>query len=296
MSDEARLRTAAGLSGLWDGEPIRRVRAGDGTMILPGRRVALHLMMQPGVAARLLSDRDLLDQGLLSRMLVCAPASRAGTRMWREPSAAAVDALETYHERLGEIHEAPLPLREGRPNELAPRRLALSAEARALWIRYADANEVQLGEGGALRPVAGLANKLPEHAARIAAVLTLVDDLNASEVTGEKMRDGIKLVQHYAGEALRMFEAARLASDLQDAEALRLWILNDWKDDPDYIGLPEIYQRGPNAVRNKRKAAHLVGILEDHGWLRELKGDELAMIGEVAGTPRKRIWEIRRPK
>ncbi len=30
MSDEAKLRTAAGLSAAWDGEPIRRVRAGDG--------------------------------------------------------------------------------------------------------------------------------------------------------------------------------------------------------------------------------------------------------------------------
>lgn len=296
MSDEARLRTAAGLSGLWDGEPIRRVRAGDGTMILPGRRVAMHLMMQPGVAARLLSDPDLLDQGLLSRMLVCAPTSRAGTRLWKEPTGAALAALEIYHERLKGIHDAPLPLKDGKQNELAPRGLPLSPEARALWIGFADANEVQLGEAGALRPVAGLANKLPEHAARIAAVLTLVDDLHAPEIAGEKMRDGIELVQHYAGEALRMFEAAKLATDLADAEKLRLWILNEWTDDPTYIGLPEIYQRGPNAVRNKRKAAHLVGILEDHGWLHELKGDELRAVESVAGVRRRRIWRIRRSR
>jgi hypothetical protein len=63
MSDEARLRTAAGLSALWDGEPIRRVHAGDGITILPGRRVSLHLMAQPTVADLWLRDTLLIDQG-----------------------------------------------------------------------------------------------------------------------------------------------------------------------------------------------------------------------------------------
>jgi Protein of unknown function (DUF3987) len=41
MSDDAKLRTAAGLSAAWDGEPIKRVRGGDGVTVLPGRRVGL---------------------------------------------------------------------------------------------------------------------------------------------------------------------------------------------------------------------------------------------------------------
>ena len=57
LSEDKKLLTAAGLSGLWDGEPIKRVRAGDGASILPGRRVAMHLMAQPDVAAVMLSDR-----------------------------------------------------------------------------------------------------------------------------------------------------------------------------------------------------------------------------------------------
>jgi hypothetical protein len=42
MKDDAKLRTAAGLSAAWDGEPIKRVRVQDGTTVLPGRRVAIH--------------------------------------------------------------------------------------------------------------------------------------------------------------------------------------------------------------------------------------------------------------
>ena len=51
MTDDAKLRTAAGLSSLWDGEPIKRARALDGITVIPGRRVAMHLMAQPDVAA-----------------------------------------------------------------------------------------------------------------------------------------------------------------------------------------------------------------------------------------------------
>jgi Protein of unknown function (DUF3987) len=34
MNEENKLKTASGLSALWDGEPVRRVRAGDGVAIL----------------------------------------------------------------------------------------------------------------------------------------------------------------------------------------------------------------------------------------------------------------------
>ena len=76
FSEEAKLRTAAGLSLLWDDGRLNRVRAGDGALALAGRRVALHLQAQPDVAARLLSDPILADQGLLSRILVIAPDSQ----------------------------------------------------------------------------------------------------------------------------------------------------------------------------------------------------------------------------
>ena len=85
MSKDHRLKTAAALSGLWDGEPIKRVRRGDGVILLPGRRVAMHLLVQTGVSHRLLCNRELNDQGLVSRILASAPASTAGSRLWKKP-------------------------------------------------------------------------------------------------------------------------------------------------------------------------------------------------------------------
>lgn len=84
FSEDAKLRTAAGFSMLWDDGALTRVRASDGVTVISGRRVALHLQAQPDVATRFLGDRTLMDQGLLGRVLVSAPDSTRGRRFLSE--------------------------------------------------------------------------------------------------------------------------------------------------------------------------------------------------------------------
>jgi hypothetical protein len=132
MRQEAKLRTSAALSGFWDGTPIRRVRAGDGAVLLPGRRLGLHLMVQPEVANMLLSDALLADQGLLSRLLVSAPPSAAGSRFWREPDSDAEAHIRRFGARLLSILEEPLPVTPGKPNELSPRAIPLDADRKSV--------------------------------------------------------------------------------------------------------------------------------------------------------------------
>jgi hypothetical protein len=285
MSDDAKLRTAAGLSNLWDGEPIRRVRSLDGAAVLPGRRLSMHLMVQPAVADILFRDRLLMDQGLLSRLLVTAPDSAAGTRLWREPDPESIAALNTYNARLLEILRARLSLKPGSTNELEPRQLLLSSNARRLWIEFSDHVEHAIVPEGALEPIRGLANKLAEHAARLAGVLTLVRDLQTSEVSVEELRAGIALAEHYAAEALRLFGTARISAELRLAQRLLDWLLNVWPEKT--ISLPDIYQRSLNAIGDKASAERLVVILEDHGWLMRIPQGAV-----VAGQRRRDAWRI----
>jgi hypothetical protein len=95
MTEEKRLKTAAALSDLWDGKVVRRVRAGDGAYFLPGRRVCMHLLIQPGVAARLLGDQVLRDQGLHSRFLAVMPMSTAAHGFGRTPTRKTLATLAT---------------------------------------------------------------------------------------------------------------------------------------------------------------------------------------------------------
>jgi hypothetical protein len=283
MRDESKLLTAAGLSAVWDGNPIKRVRAGDGTMILAGRRLALHLMVQPDVADILFRDPLLADQGLLSRLLVTAPESVAGSRIWREERPESDRDLKRYGARLLSIFGAPLPLSSGRTNELEPRPLPLTPEARRLWISFGD--YIERAIAGPLDPVRGLANKLPEHAARLAAVLTLVNDIDAGFIGADNMRAGIALAEHYASEALRLFGTSRVNAELRLARKLLDWLLRQWNESA--ISLPDIYQRSLNAIGDQATARKLVAILESHGWLVRMPEGAL-----IAGQRRREAWRI----
>ena len=285
MNQDNRLKTSAALSSVWDGHPIRRVRAGDGVTILPRRRVCLHLMVQPGVADELLSDPLLAEQGLLSRLLVVAPSAAAGTRLWLEPSADSKVALASYRTRLLGLLKQGLPLAKGKHNELEPRRLNCSAEARQLWIEFHDHIERQLAPGAALDPIRGLANKLPEHAARIAGVLALFENPAAAALPEWSMAAGIEVAQHYATEALRLFEAGRTDPDLLLAERLLDWLRRSWRHPR--VSLPDIYQRGLNAIPDAKTARRIANILERHGWLRALPGGAV-----MDGIRRQEAWEI----
>jgi hypothetical protein len=242
-------------------------------------------MAQPEVAAMMLSDQLLLNQGLLSRCLVTAPESNAGTRLWREPSIGSDAAMKQYGGRILDMLEKPLPLVAGKTNELSPRVLRLAPDARKMWIGFADNIEGQIRPEGALATVRGLANKLPEHAARLAAVLALVSDIEVTEISPEHMAAGVTLAQHYVAEALRVFESSRVSPDLALAHRLLGWLHQSWNER--VISLPDIYQNGPNLIRDKVTAAKLVKILEDHGWLHRIEGG-----AEVAGSRRRDAWRI----
>jgi hypothetical protein len=108
-----------------------------------------------------------------------------------------------------------------------------------------------LGQEGGLRPIAGLVNKLPEHAARIAGVLTLVRDLGAAEIAA-----GIVLTQHYAGEMLWLDGGSRISADLRLAQRALDWLLRQWAEPA--ISLPDLYQRSPGAIRDGTAARKVV--------------------------------------
>ena len=284
MNDQNRLKTVAGLSKLWDGDPISRTRAGDGNSLLFGRRVCLHLMIQPVVSNLLFSNELLAGQGLLSRCLVSWPTSTIGYRPYREEDLSAHSAMKRYFARLMAILEAPLPLTEDARNELQPRQLPLSKEAKHLWIGFHDHIEALCREGRDLFTIRGLAAKAAEHAARRAGILTLVRDLHASVIAQAELEAGIATTQFYLGEALRLFNAAAENPDLVLAEKALAWACTAGGK----FAVVELYQSGPNPVRDKATAERILKILEEHGLARRLPAGTV-----VSGKPRLVAWEVR---
>ena len=219
MSSENRTKTLAAFNKLWQGDPIQRTRQGDGAVTLYGRRLAVHLMVQPTVAREFMADPKANSTGFLPRFLVGEPPSAIGTRLSANARGCAA-ALGAFGDRLREVLETPLPM-DTQTRDLAPRVLPLAPDARTLLERFADALEVAQVPQGDLAHVTGYASKAAEQAARIAGVLTLWGGLHATQVSPETMADAITLAQFYLSEAARLADAATISTETARAEALR---------------------------------------------------------------------------
>ncbi|QFT60464.1 hypothetical protein FIU94_16665 [Sulfitobacter sp. THAF37] len=283
MNSDNRQKTLAALNDLWQGNPIRRTRSGDGHATLYGRRLAVHLMVQPTVARGFMADPLAADTGFLPRFLMCEPPSAIGTRMQANTRRDDM-ALGAFGARLRAILETPMPM-DPDARELQPRILGLAPDARTLLAGFADATEAAQAPGGDLAHITGTASKAAEQAARIAGVLTLWRDLNAHQVQPSDMADAITLAQFYLSEASRLASAATVSAEIDKAENLRRWLLESWEH-PDVMAR-DVVQFGPNALRETPKARAALGILEKHGWLVRLAGGTM-----VRGAARAEAWHL----
>lgn len=284
FNDEARMRTAALFNTLWDGDPIRRLRVGTGENFLPGRRCSAHIMLQPVAADPLLDDPMFNGIGLLARMLIVAPGSTAGTRLYREPGPDTAATLHDYNGRLAHLLKRELVTRPDMPDALDPPPMCLHSDARAAWIAFHDECERAIGPDGALSSIRALGAKLAEHAGRLAAILTLFDDADAMEVPLAAIQSGIALAIYYANESLRLNGGATVSRELRTAQRLLDW----WQAQPNpVLHLATIYQFGPSELRDAKAARAAVSILEEHGCLERVPPNTM-----IDGKPRKEIWRL----
>ncbi len=283
MNRDNMQKTVTAFNGLWDGSPIRRTRQGDGHMTLLGRRVAMHLMVQPGLASDFLANAIAVESGFLPRALICEPESTIGSRL-HQPEAADRSALHAFHEKVSQIMGREEPM-DPVTRALKPHRLPLSDGARKRLIEYYNGVEKAQAKGGMLDHITGTASKSPEQAARIAGVLCAFRNLDAAEVSEADMEAGIALARYYLLEAVRLSENAQISDSLAKAEMLREWLVEDW---PHADWVPsEAYQLGPGSLRSMDKIKPLIPILLEHGWLVPLDP-----WSEVRGKKRKIAFRI----
>jgi len=225
MSPDNLLKTACGLSSLWDGRPVTRVRGSEGNTILHGRRFSTHLMIQEIVLAKILSNDVLIGQGLLARCLIVYPESNAGKRPYKEADLSQDPLIKRYWDLMNQIIDETFPLADPAiPNELAPRALPLTSEAKARWIDFHDKLDSSISKNGTLYPIRRAANKGAEQALRVAGILTLIDDFHAPAVSLQTMERAITLVRYYLAEALRIHDMSFLDKDLVLAQKVLDWM------------------------------------------------------------------------
>jgi len=284
MNADNRMKSAAGLSKLWDRGEFDRVRGGDGAMKYYGRRLALHLMVQPVVAETILSDPMLCGQGFLARCLLAWPITRIGDREYSETELAADPALTTYRRVISSILDQAPDLRPGTRQELEPRSLSLSPQAKRRWITLHDDIERAMRDGADYESIRPWASKAPAQILRVSGVLTLVSDLQAGVIAEEAIDQAAALVLYALDEAVRLVGYAQVPTEIQHAQALVDWCQ---RTNQKLLHSSAALQFGPNSIRSKPAFDAAMRELERAGWAVPLDGG-----AEIDGKLRRRVWEV----
>ncbi len=284
MSKETVMRTAATMCKLWDRGELDRNRASEGATKLYGRRFALHLLAQPVIAERALSDDVLRGQGFLARCLLAWPEGTAGTRPYCAETLRGNPALIRFKERLLHLHRQPLPLAKDRRQELEPRELRLSPEAFETWRTLHDTVETHCGKDGRFAQVKPWASKTPEQALRIAGVLALVEQPDAHTITDAVMDRAAELALWHLNEAVRLAGVAELAPEVRDAEALLEWCHATGRR---HLHSRDALRLGPARIRDRERFAEAMDELTRAGWAIPMDGGM-----ELDGAHRRHVWRI----
>jgi hypothetical protein len=286
MTKETVTRTAGTLSKLWDSGTLDRIRASEGAVKLYGRRLALHLMAQPVIAERALSDDLLSGQGFLARCLLAWPESTAGRRPYRAENLRDDTALIHYRARLANLSRRQLPLADGERNELAPRGLRLAPDAFTAWRNVHDIIEGEMAPGKryATTAVRPWANKAPEQCLRIAGVLTLLENPEAQEIDAATIDRAAELAIWHLNEAARLAGTAELSAEVRDAEAVLEWCHSEGRDK---VYSTVALQRGPSRIRELARFWRAMDELVNAGWAEKIDGG-----AEMDGARRRHVWRI----
>jgi hypothetical protein len=276
MGKDNKLATIADLSELWDGKPHKIIQASKPIEVLQGRRLALHLMVQPDYGVAFINGKDTQHQGLAGRILVSYPKSTIGLRLHKEVGPQAYIDLAEYHNCLTAIMKM-----QSNTDDLPY--LTLSPEAKQSAIAFSDDCEQQAS--GKLESIQSFALKATEQASRIAGVLQLVDNPQASVVTGDMMKSAIEITQYYLREALRI--GAMAGHD--ETETLANTLLTKLKaKGKRYIYPVWIHQNiRLTGCKGKDSFTPIIRILEDMGQLVPCEAGF-----KVDGKPRKEAWEV----
>jgi hypothetical protein len=284
MTKETVTRTAGTLSKLWDAGTLDRVRAGDGAVKLYGRRLAMHLMAQPVIAERALSDDVLAGQGFLARCLLAWPESTAGSRPYRAESLRDDPAMTQFHATLAARLKLPLPIPEDQRNELAPRALALTPDAVTAWREAHDAIERAMKPGAPYANARAWASKAPEQCLRIAGVLTLIESPEARAIEATTIERAAELALWHLNEAARLAGTAELSCEVRDAEALLNWCHETGRE---MLHAGAALRLGPARIRERERFMAAVDELELAGWATPINGGAV-----IDGAQRRNVWRI----
>lgn len=298
MNADNALKTACGLSNLWDGKPFTKVRKGDGSKIFYGRRLSMHLMMQPIVLHEILGNRLLMGQGILARCMFTAPLPLSGTRTYQEVDLGKDAAILAYYDLLNRILDRPYPKQcsqedvddaKFNPGDaLEPARITLDAEAKTRWIMFHNETDKKMAANGLYFSIKPFASKAAEQVLRISALFSFSEQLTSvgsqPKISIDHVNRAILLVEFYLNETLRIMGCSVSNPDVALAILVLEWLKKSRQEQ--IFSITDVYQNGPSQIRDAELAKRIMKILESYHQVIPMQGTI------INGAKVKMAWKL----
>ncbi|MFV1874085.1 MAG: YfjI family protein [Oleiphilus sp.] len=286
MSADNRQKTITGISKLWDGSEIVRTRGTNNeNSVLFGKRLSIHLMIQPVIAESTFNDSLLDGQGFLPRFLISNSTSIAGTRFYNGKNCSNDPSLQQYWTTMEHILNYPSPIKND--DDPLPC-MTLSPEAKQLWIEAYNEIESALGKGGFYSDIKSSASKAAENILRISSILALVDNIESMTVQSIHISNATQLIRYYLSEVNQIHKNSESDLLIEQAIILLSWLQDSRALVP--ITRSDISKSGPRpsgARGSVNKAQKLIDVLVQHGWLTPLPEGTI-----VNGSTPKQAYQL----
>ncbi len=287
INKDNRMKSISIYSSFWDGTPANQARRTSKTKTLYGKRLAMHILVQPEIAEDLFCDGLSQYQGFLPRMLITYPESKIGTRLYKKAKPESHDIISeitksivTHLQRLSDID-----FKEDYKHVF--KELNLSKESHQKLCDFHDDIELNQLKGGKYYDIIPYASKACEQVARIAGVFTLFEDTTANEIRTETIENSINLVNYYLDETLRITQSIIVPDYLLRADKLRLWLLEEYQGK--YINARTIVNHARGNYKTTAEAKKAIEILAQHCWLIKSETPQL-----IDNHKSKEAWFINR--
>ncbi len=259
MAKDSVMRNLSMLNQLWDGNTLTIDRRTSESFTVHGARLTMALQVQEPTLREFFERSGTLARGcgFLARFLIAWPESTQGSRPFTE-APANWPHLAAFNRRIAAILDQPAPIDDS--GALTPAMLSLSPDAKAAWIEFHDAIEIDLRSGGELYAVRDVASKIADNAARLAALFHMFSSTNSnnssSNITVEHIESAKRIAAWHLNESRRFFGELALPAELADAARLDTW-LGDYcrRERTHLVGKNHTRQHGPLRDRTRLDAA-----------------------------------------
>jgi len=195
-----------------------------------------------------------------------------GTRLYTQPTKGS-PALTKFNERITSLLNNPVPINDGILN---PPISPLTEDAKATWIDFHDAIEIQLSDGGDWREIRDVASKAADNAVRLAALFQLFEG-STSAVGIDAFESASLIVAWHLNEARRFFGELALPVELADAAHLDSWLIEYCKREKTLsVGKNHTLRNGP--LRNITALEHAIQLLADLDRIQLVKEEKTQTI------------------